>query len=348
MSKIYCSNCGAEVILPKHSETIIGRTISENEGNNTYYINTKENKAMTKADTRMEALRAAGIDVDKYFDVLNSLLSTEDVEKNDPVAEQIITDGYVRNTKLHRRWVLAQTWAMLNRYGNKHVDRDYYNKHKAEYYRKSFNQSLKDKGYAYQWKVIAEEIRVLAKLAERDDETFNQRVHFFNKEMVIECANDYVEKLKEKIDELPVKHCKGVPYKKIAGKDIFVTDINKKVIAPIEVAIGKMKYSRGYNELYRAVIKFRALTDKYKLNSYAEMAKEFKDAYKGAGGYYSLRNLLQFHNCKLYVSNIETLKGTKAIDYIDSKLDEYKGEGYRYFAMMIKCIEDNNWVPNWK
>ena len=36
-----------------------------------------------------------------------------------------------------------------------------------------------------------------------------------------------------------------------------------------------------------------------------------------------------------------TYAGTEAVKFIQSKLDEYKGEGWRMFALMNKVISDN-------
>ena len=84
---------------------------------------------MTNRNERMEKLNGMGIDTSKYFNVslpdglkpgaTISLVISEDgqpmiVGGNDTIREQIIADGYVRNTKLHRRFVMAQMFHMLN------------------------------------------------------------------------------------------------------------------------------------------------------------------------------------------------------------------------------------------
>ena len=68
---------------------------------------------------RMNALNKAGINTGKYFNIelpnglkAGSTISVQINENGEPVivdniAKQIIEDGYVRNTKLHRRFVMA-------------------------------------------------------------------------------------------------------------------------------------------------------------------------------------------------------------------------------------------------
>jgi hypothetical protein len=54
-----------------------------------------------------------------------------------------------------------------------------------------------------------------------------------------------------------------------------------------------------------------------------------------------------FHGC-----GIENLYGmpmiyrVDAVNYINRKLDEYHGEGWRMFALMKKVIDDNNFDFN--
>ena len=107
------------------------REITENK------TNTKENKTMKKSrENRMEALKAANIETGKYFSVTlpeglkpGSTINVTISEDGSPVIvspekkrnseeesflSQIYEDGYVRNTRLHRRWVMAQMFRMLN------------------------------------------------------------------------------------------------------------------------------------------------------------------------------------------------------------------------------------------
>lgn len=359
MARVICKNCGAEMVLPEKSETIVGRTISE-ESKGNYILNTKENKKMTKAEERMSKLREAGADMSKYFEIDGMLIKMEngvptkvDLEEekaNDPILQNIYKDGYVRNTMLHRRWVLAQMWDMLKYRSWDGISTGY-------------DAALKARGYAYQWKMLLEEIRVLSKLEQRDETTFNQRTHFFNMGVVEACCNDFMTKLESYIEIMRVrraKKCKGIPYITIYHNDVFISDLEKKVYAKVrkdyQEVVRACKHRENYAYLYNKLNKFIHKWVKYSpLTSNEEMCSSFKDAYKGAGGYYSLRNLLQFHDCCIEVMDKyerngtgEFLKGEKAIEYIDSKLDAYRFEGWRYLAMLKKCIFDNGWTPNWK
>ena len=50
-----------------------------------------------------------------------------------------------------------------------------------------------------------------------------------------------------------------------------------------------------------------------------------------------------FHGCGISTGSYgHTLRGFDAVTFLNAKLDEYKGEGWRMFALMKKVIADNN------
>lgn len=311
---------------------------------------------MMNKNERMEKLNGMGVDTSKYFN-LNlpdglkpgatiSLVISEDgqpiiVSDNDTVRDQIIADGYVRNTKLHRRFVMAQMFHMLN-----YVSFDGKNK--------GYTACLRDRfDYKYTLDMMIEEVRVLGKLEKRDQESFVERSHFFTKAVVIAVLNDYVEKLKKYVDELPKRNCKGVPYKRVKGIDIFEADLEKKLYKPIRERIARVQRAGNYEQMYRELIGFMRYSF-VKLPYDTPKSKVWIDAYKGEGAYYTLKNLIMFHDCVIYTGKYgvfnynksANLCGAEAVNYLKSKLDEYKGEGYRMFALMKKVIEDNRFDFN--
>lgn len=290
---------------------------------------------MMNKNERMEKLNAMGINTGKYFTVAldNGTQVHLIIDENgnpkkadDIIANQIIEDGYVRNTKLHRRFVMAQMFQALN-----YVSWDGK--------RKGYNEWLKNFGIKYQFEMMLEEIRVLGKLQERDVETFLERSNFFTREVVIKTMEDYIEKLKTHINSNKTYMCKGIPYKKVKGKDIFVEDLDKKIYAPMRSDIYKVKFARNYNEIYKAVKTFmsKMVTVPYTTTK----CKEWIDAYKGEGAFYTLKNLVMFHGCGIIVG-YNMIYGTEAVKVLNERLYQYKGEGWRMFALMKKVIADNN------
>lgn len=366
MARVFCQNCGSEVILPETSKVIVGETISK-ETKGDYVlpmahesmrkfkeevekeIKEEERKTMSKREERMETLKVNGIAVGKYFDVtlpggatvrmtLNE--SGVPVVAEDPILNQIIEDGYVRNSKLHRRFVMAQMFHMLN-YKS-------YNGRETGY-----DACLRNRyGYQYQFDMMLEEIRVISKLEDKDEETFRERINFFNTDVVTMVCKHYMQDLKRHIAKLPKHNCKGVPYKRLNGRygDVFESDLQKKVYYPMESVISDMCRAKNYYELYRKLQKFMGLM--IKLPYHTPKSKVWIDAFKGAGAYYTLKNLVMFHSCKIIDEQSNGWRqprtvttyaaGIEATNFIKSKLNTYKGEGWRYMAMLRKCIADNN------
>ena len=248
--------------------------------------------------------------------------------KLDQIRNQIIEDGYVRNTKLHRRFVMAQMFHMLN-----YVS---YNKKFAGY-----NDCLKrNYGYDYTLKMMMEEVRVLGKLEVRDRESFVERSHFFDKEVVVAVMEDYLEKLKQYVETLPNRNCKGIPYKRIKKMDVFVEDLSKKIYVPVRMHINEIVYAKNYAQIYNVLEKFAR--SYIKLPYDTPKSKVWIDAYKGAGAYYTMKNLVMFHDCFVVDENSVIEDTYYSMKFLSSKLDEYKGEGWRMFALMKKVIKDND------
>ena len=289
---------------------------------------------MLNKKERMNKLNAQGVNTSKYFTIPleNGGSVTVIIDENgnpvkiDPIAETIIEDGYVRNTKLHRRWVMAQMFQGLN----------YVSWDKK---RTGYNEWLKNFGIKYAFEMMLEEIRVLGKLEERDRDTFVERAHFFTKDVIMKTMEDYIVELKKYIDAMPTKKCKGVPYKRIKGNNIFVEDIEKKICSPLRYEINGVKSAKTYNDIYRVVRGF--ISKMVSIPYSAPKSKAWIDAYKGEGAFYTLKNLVMFHGCGIKVDN-KFVYGAAAMSVLNKKLNEYQGEGWRMFAFMKKVIEDNN------
>lgn len=303
---------------------------------------------MLNKNERMNVLQNAGIDTSKYFTLNinenipagakihividdNGNYVPQIVNEDDEIAEQIIEDGYVRNTKLHRRFVCAQMFHALNYVSYDGTESGY-------------NACLKNMySYQYTLNMMFEEVRVLGKLEKRDKESFEERSHFFTKDVIVSVMCDYIEKLKAHIDVMPSKKCKGIPYKRIKNQNIFVDDLGKKLYSPLMSTVTCVKYARNYAEIYKGLQMF--MKNMIKLPYNTPKSKVWIDAYKGEGAYYTLKNLVMFHDCAIEYK-YEIYRREAAMQELKHKLDDYKGEGWRMFAFMKKVIADNHFDFN--
>lgn len=297
---------------------------------------------MMNRNERMNKLNGAGVDTSKYFSIpvpgglkpgatITVVLNENglpEVVSNDAIANQIIADGYVRNTKLHRRFVMAQMFHMLN-----YVSWNGY----ENGYTACLNNMY---SYKYTLDMMLEEVKVLSKLEQRDAESFVERSHFFTKDVVVAVLDDYMDKLEKYVDSMPNKNCKGVPYKRIKGENIFVADLDKKLYRAIRDRIYCISRAQNYTQLHRELSGFMRCNF-VKLPYNTPKSKVWVDTYKGEGAYYTLKNLIMFHDCKIaaYCGFYDT---DDSMAILNEKLTEYQGEGWRMFALMKKVIEDNN------
>lgn len=290
----------------------------------TEYVATNNNSCecrTSKAQAKLNALKAAGVNVDNLFAMTSVggagiIARFEDgkleaVADNDPIFNSILNGGTIPDSNLYRRWVMAQTFHMLAS-GN-------------------WTQSLRYRGYEYSWKMMIDELRTQCKLSSKDRENFEMRKMWFNRDVALTMCADYFCKLTEYIDGLKTRKCQGEPYKRIKGYDYFVADIDDKIYAPLRVALRSVKKANSVISLHLAMVEFN--NHRISLKWETPTCPEWVDAYKGCGAYYTLQNLIRFHGLKLHTK--ETLSELAV-------LFSSKGEGYKLLGVLKDELKRNN------
>lgn len=305
----------------------------------------------TKAQMRLEALKAAGVDVSKYFPLGDDqLIKIEngaavpvdmDDATIDEVGKQIVEGGYVSNWKMFRRWVMSQMFHML-----RDMDKN----------GRTFNDVLQHKGYEYQWRMLENELYAQMKMAAHGDhENAGARNRWFGGFVAADMAYDYIKKLRKYVDNNLIykvkkdahgnvkktyKHtCKGNPYVRLQNDDIFVADLEKKVYAPLGNLARKMYDSNTYKEVYDAVHEFNKKRKHLAWDT--KQADAFITAYKGSGSYYTMRNLIMFHGAR-FMKNGRKMSETDSLKELESKANLYDEEGWRMLGVLKQLIKDNN------
>ena len=303
----------------------------------------------TKAQMRMEALKKSGVDVSNYYTLgADQLVKIEDgkaipVDLSDVVVDavgkKIVEGGYVNNWKLFRRWVTAQIFSML---------RD------MKTGKTSFNELLQRKGYEYQWRMLENEFHAQAKMQENGDTAnLSKREIFFNERTFSDMIADYVEKLKAYINDNLIfrkdkngcntkeyKHrCKGVPYIRLNNKNIFVADLMKKVYAPLYEIARDVFDTTNRRKLYNLVKKFNKI--RKHLAWETKQSDTFISAYKGAGSYFAMRNLIMFQEAR-FLKGGRKMSEANSLKELESKANLYGEQGWRMLGVLKQLIKDSN------
>lgn len=295
----------------------------------------QETKA-TKSMQRIEELRKAGVDVSNMFAIQGAnggdYIATNKngklviVDNENELLNGIKKHGDIPNNRLFRRFVMAQTFRKLSVY--MHTE-------------SSLNSIIKRLGYEYQWKMMLDEFYAQYKMFRNEDIIcLSERNRWFNRTVANIVAKDYIEHVRNHFDNLPMKHCKGVPYKRIGGKDIFEVDFNQKYMKKLRDARMKIEKSSNPSELYHAVRNFDKLRLRIPFNT--EQSHLWVEAYKGAGAFFTMQNMIRFHNCFVYLDGKKLTKN-RSLEYLNIKADEFAEErGWCMYGMLKNLILDNN------
>ena len=338
-TKVKCPVCNTEFAIPAQSSITVGIAIGKDSNLGTIYPQVAEpSKQQRTAQERLEALRIAGVDVGNLFAMAgnehicrieNGTVSV--IAEDDPIFNYIMESGTVPNNRLFRRWVMAQMFRMM-------TQKDWKSKQVL-----GIAESIKRKGYKYTWTMLIDELNAQAHMAKNgDQENYDDRNRWFNTDVAVAMAHHYIDSLKAFLKNTkPVKRCKGVPYITVAGKHVFVSDLDKKVYRPFYVQLSKIKNAKTANQLLEAVKDFyKSLIH---LPWYTTQCKEWVDAYKGSGAYFTLQNMIRFHGCHIIDDAGKKLDKTASLAFITAKACLYcKGEGWRMLGVMKKCLQDNN------
>ena len=282
-----------------------------------------------KASERLEILKKAGVDTGNLFAMGDEMVVRVvdgipvQVYDDDPIYELIEKGGHVPERRLFRRWVMAQMFRTLRTMKGRKWD---------------FTKCLQGNGYEYSWKMLVEEIRVQKRLWDSGDiENFTERHRFFNETVVLDMMDDYLDDLHKYVDALKVKHCKGVPYKTIKGTHIFVDDILAKVFYPLNSVRDRVKFENSdISDLYHNLKKFNDARVHMKWET--KMSKSFVDAYKAAGAFYTMKNLIMFHGCKFREKGRFVSKA-RSLQILTKYSKDYND--WRLLGIMKDFIEDN-------
>lgn len=215
--------------------------------------------------------------------------------------------GYVKNAHLWRRWVTAQTFKMLG-----------YNGGWDAYVRENFTwnycfRQMKDEYYAQ-----------IKMLEDKDYNEFNLRQHFFNKNTAYEVLNSYYRQLYKKLRNRTI--LQNIPFTDALDKISYFRTLANEVVS----ATNPKKIYFIMSDAHRHYIRLPKGTP---------LSSAWKNAYRGSGAYFTLKNLIMWHDVNLHCTENNTpvvIKGTlNSLSKLNACLKDF-GIDYWKFHILLK------------
>lgn len=270
-TKVICQNCGAEIEIPATGFVATGVVIGENSGLGTIVVPTKDGvkhyvHTSTGAVYEQSSLSQA-------LDVL---------------IKKIEDSGFIDVNGIVRRWIPSQCLNMM-------------------YSDKGFHEALKLRGYSYSWKVILNELEKQAKIyADKDMEGYADRNRWYNVDIVSKMAWHYVTLLNIATKEMKPHFHKGRSYIKLRcelnqGLGVHIDELPSFMLK-LNQAANKIKCTKTPKTLYESAKVFYETIRKIYWEP-KEISPVFINAYKAAGAYYTMKDLIMFEGCKVKVNS---------------------------------------------
>lgn len=306
--KVKCPNCETSFVIDEGKS---GTAVNCKDVNGTYYLVSEKSKENNLKKERINALKELGFDVDA---MMNAGINLDKYVK-DPVTKKIYENGYIQNTLLHRRFVLAHTMKLL---GWTEETKGY------DLWISNMNKKYK---WAYQFDMLYREVHTLAKLEASNDKTaFLDRNRFFSIEVICRI-----------FDELRVLISKKYT--------IYPDSIVSKYERENEEVLHSLLKADSYKEIELLLSKYQETIKRIKnLFGYNEQKLySWTDAFKKEGAYYSLLNLIRFHNVTLW-----ELRDGEPVSYPKDTAEKIlrtiliKKEGYQLLAVLKYTLKKNN------
>lgn len=264
-----------------------------------------------KLSEQLRAMEEMGIDTSK-FTVCVPLDEIDGSFKKVDLSITPVEDKQL-NHSAFRRWITAQTFRMLN-----YVSYDKKSKGWEAYLRDNYS-------YIYQFKMMIDEFKRMEKIKKTDKEEFERRLYFFNKNVVLEvCRNcfDTCSMSNETRDKLQI---------------IYESIENTKC--------------EDIDSLRALLITFTKIVEsrQVKIPRNAKKCKLWKESFKGSGAYYTVVNLILYHDVRVYDSwDNEFYNKNESLRYVGRELEKYYFEGniWKMHYFMKKLLGNNDFDIN--
>ena len=264
-----------------------------------------------KLSEQLRAMEEMGIDTSK-FTVCVPLNEIDGGFKKVDLSITPVEDKQL-NHSAFRRWITAQTFRMLN-----YVSYDKKSKGWEAYLRDNYS-------YIYQFKMMIDEFKRMKKIKKTDNEEFERRLYFFNKNVVLRVCENCLD-------------------------TCGMSNVTRDKLHIIYESIMNTK-SEDIDSLRALLIAFTKIVEsrQVKIPRNAKKCKQWKEAFKGSGAYYTVVNLILYHDVRVYsICEEEFLNKNESLEYVEEELEKYYFEGniWKMHYFMKKLLGDNDFDIN--
>ena len=281
-----CPVCGSELSV-----------CNNNHGENTAANN---GQRVSKAEQRIAELKKHGITTDGFFAV-NAMNGQDYIFRmidgkpsfveDDEITRMIREEGTIPERRLFRQHIMAQVFRMLDKNGP---------------WKGDYHKAMQSLGYDYVWEMMLDEFKSQSRMERNGDvESLKERQMFFSKIVVVSSMTDYIFKFRQYIEHRDVHtNRNGVKWQNLFGRRI--TDVEKdKFLNELE-GIHKtlsQNYGATANDIYASLKKWMSVAMPTKHGKAYEFFYNqpylWQQAFKGAGAYFTLKNLILFNHVEL-------------------------------------------------
>ena len=173
--------------------------------------------------------------------------------------------------------------------------------------------------------MMIDEFKRMEKIKKTDKEEFERRLYFFNKNVVLEvCVN-----------------CLDT---------CIMSDKTKDKLQIIYESLENTKYE-DIDSIRALLIAFTKIVEsrQVKIPRNAKKCKLWKESFKGSGAYYTVVNLILYHDVRVYDSwDNEFYNKNESLKYVEKELEKYYREGniWKMHYFMKKLLGDNDFDIN--
>ena len=223
------------------------------------------------------------------------------------IIKTIENSGYLNVNGIVRRWIPSQCLNMI-------------------FSEEGFRQQLKNRKYNYSWKVLIDELKKQRKLyLKQDFSELSDRQRWYNAELAYKMAEHYIQSLKDRI----------LLYEDSKETMPFQTRVN--ILTEYS---NNIQEANNCERLYKAVMEFNHKRPKLLFGGKPlQMCSEFINAYKAAGAYYTIKDLIMFENC--YFPNATT---EESLNILEDKVKTYAPiceNGYKLLGLLKEFLKFN-------